>query len=82
MAIDARIPITASGLDYPVVDQLEDAQYTELLVKARALGKDVVRVEVEYPGEVWDETGDAVEINFAVTPPTVTTLPPYSEVTP
>jgi len=46
-----------------------------------------VRVEVEYPEErdgtkVWDETGEAVEINFLSDPPTLMPLLPYDIVTP
>lgn len=75
--IDARIQLTATT---------HDEQMEELLERGRELGRPVVRVEVEYPSETaeggsWDESGDALQIDFTTDPPTVETLPPYTEVT-
>lgn len=96
--IDARIRVETpaaaftttfevDGVAGPAVDHdaWNDAQQAELLAAARTLGKDVVRVEVEYPSEFgggWEVSGDAVEIDFRSDPPTVVTLPPYAEVAP
>lgn len=80
--IDGRIRIETRH------DQNE--QQIELLIAARqiaeSVGKDVVKVEVEYPSEViegtWNESGDALEIDFRTFPTAIKPLPPYSEETP
>lgn len=48
-------------------------------------GTPVVRVEVRFPDESdaqWEKTGDALEVDFSVDPPTIVPLSPYSEVAP
>lgn len=85
------VEIPEAGL-VPVLDEdsFRAAELAELLEKTRAIAPtlDVVRVEVEYrdkeTGEYpdWEISGDAVQIDFRTLPPTITTLPPYAEVTP
>lgn len=80
--IDSRIKIsTRRG-----APNYDEAVMAEILAGARAAsvagGKLVVRVEVEHPGEIWDKSGDALEIDLSADPVTFTTLPPYGEVAP
>lgn len=62
------------------------AVMAEILTGARAIaaeqGLTVVRVEVAYPGEDWEISGDALEIDLKGDEPQISTLPPYAEVTP
>lgn len=80
--IDARIRITTPTPDY--LGQMEELLARGLKVSTD-VGKGIVRLEVEYPSDTpgqWELTGDAIEIDYTIMPPTVVTLPPYSEVTP
>lgn len=91
MAIDARIKIEAG----PGIEDDEERaaeQHVELLQKAAEVagrvGRQIIRLEVEYPlerlveGASWDRSGDAIEIDLRDSPPTIRTLMPYSEMAP
>lgn len=78
----ADTPPPTSG-DPSAEDAYNEAVNVEIVEKARAVsdGAMSVRVEIARPGEDWDVSGDAVEVTFS-DPPTIATLPPYSEVAP
>jgi hypothetical protein len=66
-------------------DERNDAMMAEILAEARAIasagGITVVRLEVTYPGELWRDSGDALQIDLSGGEPQISTLPPYAEVT-
>ncbi len=83
--IHGRIHITPTG-DNSDAEANAEAN-AQILAGARALAAvhkvDVVRVEVAYPGEKWDASGDAVEVDLTdPDAPSISTLPPYSDVAP
>jgi hypothetical protein len=83
------VPLLADATDeeaaaYADAEDARNAEVnSEIIRKARALsdGATSVKIEVARPGEDWDVSGDAVEVTFS-DPPTIATLPPYSEETP
>lgn len=66
--IAGRISVNTQSTDYDSEDDYNRAVIHHLIEEARALsdktGKKVVWVEVEFAGESWDDSGDALEFDF------------------